>query len=31
MAFRQKAPLVALVVERVEEVELCHPTKLNSG
>jgi hypothetical protein len=27
LAFRQKAPPVALVVERVEEVELCHPTK----
>jgi hypothetical protein len=27
LAFRQKAPPVALVVEQVEEVELCHPTK----
>jgi hypothetical protein len=27
LAFRQKAPPVALIVERVEEVELCHPTK----
>jgi hypothetical protein len=26
LAFRQKAPSVALVVERVEQVELCHPT-----
>jgi hypothetical protein len=26
-AFRQKAPSVALVVERVKQVELCHPTK----
>jgi hypothetical protein len=27
LAFRHKVPPVALVVERVEEVELCHPTK----
>jgi hypothetical protein len=29
LAFREKAPPVVLVVERVEQVELCHPTKLN--